>query len=436
MTVSRHRRRMSTTRVAIAALVGAGIAAGLGIAGGVAIYNTTDGQVLGRDVPEVTFPATPTGLIAVVDGSDNLTSLAAFAVRPASDDDDDAGRGGTVVPIPISADASGGFGTERLPLNETVALFGTSSIAEEAAVLLGITIDQVTVVDTSDLADVMAPLGTVDVDLPAAVTDSRGAQIAAAGAATLDVEQVAAILGAHDPDMTGAARYPVDVAVWSGIAATVDEGLVSPLARPQSTAATVAAGEGDLLARLTSGPITVQPLRSTPIVSLDVNPRGVDAVALDRAEVAVVFGHIAPSKVSAPYPGYNFRIISHFDASQLPEGVRSLDVAYTATKALIGTESNVLSVDAGAGEAASATVIEVNDDSLVDAAATLSDIFGPVDVRVAETRVARIDVVVTLGTDYLSLLDASLATATTAPDGSTPDASTVASDDTTTEGTS
>jgi hypothetical protein len=422
---------MTTTRVAIAALVGAGMAAGLGIAGGVAIYNTTDGQVLGGDVPEVAFPVTPTGVIAVVDGGANLTSLAAFAIRPASEDAI-TGRGGTVVPVPISADASGGFGTERLPLNETVNLFGISSIADEAAVLLGVTIDQVTVVETSDLADVLAPLGTVDVDLPAAVTDSSGTQLAAAGAGTLGVEQVAAILGAHDPDTTGADRYPIDVAVWSGIAETVAEGLDSPLARPESAQAAAGAGAvgeaEDLLAQLTSGPITVQPLRNAPIVSLDVNPRGVDAVALDRAEVAVVFGHIAPSKVSAPYPGYNFRIVSHFDDSELPDGVSALDVAYTATKALIGMESNVLSVDTAPGEADSVTVIEVNDDILVVAAATLGEVFGSVEVRVAETRVAGIDVIVTLGTDYLGRLDMSSATATTAPAGSAPDSSTVAPD--------
>ncbi len=47
-------------------------------------------------------------------------------------------------------------------------------------------------------------------------------------------------------------------------------------------------------------------------------------------------------------------------------------------------------------------MVEVADEQLVDAASSLSDIFGPIDVRVAEHPVAGIDVIVHLGTDYLA----------------------------------
>ena len=40
--------------------------------------------------------------------------------------------------------------------------------------------------------------------------------------------------------------------------------------------------------------------------------------------------------------------------------------------------------------------------------------FGPVEVRVADTRIAGVDVVATLGTDYLGRLDTAAATATIA----------------------
>ena len=69
-------------------------------------------------------------------------------------------------------------------------------------------------------------------------------------------------------------------------------------------------------------------------------------------------------------------------------------------------------MDTSSGEAGVATVIEVADENLIQAANTLSDVFGPVEVRVADPRIAGVDVIVTLGTDYLGRLDTAAATAT------------------------
>ena len=407
MTVSRHRRRMTTTRAVVASLVGLVIAVGLGAAGYVAIANTTDGEVVGGGATEVTFPATPTATLAIVDDDGDLASLAVLAVRP--DDDSDEGRGGTVVPIPISADSSGGFGTERTPLNETVELFGAESLADEVPVLLGVGVDQLAVLDQDELAALLAPIGPIEVNLPMAVIDGSGQEIAGPGVQTLTPERVAELLSATDGDTTGADRYPIDVAIWAAIADAVGGGSTTESAEPSTSAPDV---EGRVLDRVLQGPISVQPLRSSPIVSLDRNPRGVDAVALDRPEVLVIFGHIAPSKVAAPNPGYNFRIVSPFSDEQLADGVSRLDVAYTATDAVLGSDANVVSVDTSSGEAGAATVIEVGDENLIQAANTLSEVFGPVEVRIADPRIAGVDVVATLGTEYLSRLDSVAATAT------------------------
>ena len=401
-------------RAIVASLAAVAVAAGLGAAGYVAIANTTDGQVVGSDGPEVTFPETPTATVAVVDDDGNLTSLAVVAVRPG--DEDDERRGGTVVPVPISADSSGGFGAERTPLNETVALFGTESLSDEVAVLLGVGIDEVIVLDEDDVAALLAPVGPIEVDLPAPVRDAGGRQVVDAGPQTLTPATAAEVLSAGDPSVSGADRYPIDVAVWGAIGDAVGDGLVAPpdsLAGPSASSLPGGADPIGVLDRVISGPISVQPLRSTPIVSLDRNPRGVDAAALDRAEVLVIFGHIAPSKVAAPNPGYNFRLVSSFSDDQLGGDATRLDVAYTATEALLGANANVVSVDTSAGEAEAATVIEVSDESLAAAARTLGDVFGSVEVRVADPRIAGVDVVATLGTDYLDRLDTAAAAATT-----------------------
>ena len=200
VTVSRHRRRVATSRALIAAIVGVVLAVVLGGIGAVAIYNTKDGQTQGSGPAELTFPDTPTALIAVVDDSGDLGSVAAVAVRPAAD----AGRGGTIMPIAVSTDSSGGFGNERAPLNETVALFGIDSLPDEVSLALGLSLDDAVVLDRAQLASLLTPLGDVSVTLPAAVTDADGTQVAAAGPQTMSPDTMAAVLAAADPAVPGA----------------------------------------------------------------------------------------------------------------------------------------------------------------------------------------------------------------------------------------
>jgi hypothetical protein len=251
---------------------------------------------------------------------------------------------------------------------------------------------------------------------------------------------MAAVLAAADPAVAGATREQAATAVWTGIADAIGTGLSSPLALPaaagtlptpassatSTTAVSTPAGApeiGGVLAALTSGPVVVRSFKSTPIMSIDLNPRGVDAVVLDRADVATVLGHVAPGRLSAPNPGSNFQVLSNYGDEQLPAGVTRFAVAYTATKTLLADGDNVLSADSSPGHADPATVVEVADESLVAAASSLSDVFGPIDVRVAEHPVAGIDVIVHLGTDYLSTLNTPAATSATAAAGSAAAAS-------------
>ena len=434
MTVSRHRRRMSTTRAVFASLVGVGVALVLGVAGAVAIYNTKDGQVQGNDAPEVQFPVTPTGAIAVVGQDGALASVAVVTIR-ATENGEEPGTGGTVVPVPVSSDVSGGIGSERLPLDETVGLFGSESLDDEIPALLGVSIDDVATLTEAELATALGGLGPIEVTLPAAATSSDGSVLADVGQQSLDAATAAAILAARDPSVSGAEDYEVDVAVWQGIATAVGSGLESPI-QIDDGGGTGPRSLIDTVSRLTSGPMSVETVRFEPIASVDLNPRGVDALALDRVDVTVLFGTVAPARVAAPYAGYTYRVVSAYNDPQLPEGSARIDVAYTAVTALLETESNVRSVDLAEREAPVATVIEVANESLLPAAERMADLFGPVEARVAGTRIAGIDIVVTLGTDYLATLDTD-AVGTTVADGSSPGGTVVVgSTDTMAEGTS
>ena len=119
--------------------------------------------------------------------------------------------------------------------------------------------------------------------------------------------------------------------------------------------------------------------------------------------------------------GGDFQNLLVFSDEQLVDGLTRYDLSYAATATLLGLETNVLSVDTTAEEAEALTLVEVSDESLAAAARGLSDVFGPVEVRVAERRIVGIDAVVTLGTGYLDLV-ADTAALLVQPDSSAPDA--------------
>ena len=120
-----------------------------------------------------------------------------------------------MIPVPVSADASGGEGDERLPIAETFQLEGPESLEREAEILLGLELDEVAVVDAEQLAALLAPFGALDVDLPVDVTDAGGDVVAEAGAQTLDAEAAAAVLTARDPAVPAVDQYPAAAAVWA-----------------------------------------------------------------------------------------------------------------------------------------------------------------------------------------------------------------------------
>jgi len=389
MTALTGRRRRSTMVAAGAVVVATIAAVALGIVGGLTLYHSTEGADASDDRPTLTFPGTPTALLAAVDDDERLASLAVIVGRP-------GGRGGSVVTVPVSADASGGNGPDRLPLAETVELTGTDSVHHEVENLLGLTIDAFEVVDRERLEELLDEVGDIEVDLPVDVTNAAGRDVAEAGEQTLDPAAAAAVLTARDPDIAAAEQYPAATAVWNGIADAVGDGLA---------AGTATGGDGVAgpLGEAMAGPLATRGLAVAPVRGAR-NPRNVDVVGLDRAELALVFAQTAPGKVSAPNPALTFRVESPF-ADQDRDGDLSADeLVYRVISALLFVRSNVLSVDTTPGEVPATTTIEVADESLL-AGVEDSDVFlGDVDVSVADERIVGVDAVVRLGRSYLEFV--------------------------------
>ena len=115
-------------------MVGTLAAAGLAVAGGLTLYHSTESTDVSESKPERLFPDTPTGLLAVIDDEGELASMVVLVGAP-------GGTGGSVITVPVSADASGGNGEERRPFDETLRLDDEAELEREVELGLGLTID-------------------------------------------------------------------------------------------------------------------------------------------------------------------------------------------------------------------------------------------------------------------------------------------------------
>jgi hypothetical protein len=228
----------------------------------------------------------------------------------------------------------------------------------------------------------------------------------------MDPENAAAVLVARDPTVPAAEQYPAATAVWAAVAEAVGDGItdVEGIQAPSGGEAAGAPepenGVAAVVGQALGGPLATRGLRATS-VSDSRNPRDVDVVVLDRAELALVFGQIAPRKVAAPNPGLTFRLEIPFSEDDLDAvGLSKDDLAYRAISQLLFVRGNVQSVDTTDGDVPERTMIEVAEESLVPVVETTDHFFGDIEVEVAEERIVGVDAVVRLGTNYLDDLAA------------------------------
>lgn len=405
MTAIPGRRRRRTIAGAVAVVVLVGLASVLSVIGVLTLRNSREGEAVGvDDRPVVSLPATPNALVAVADDEGRLTSLAVMTLLP-------GGLGGSIVTIPVNADASAGFGANRQPLNTVFAADAPDAFGEVVEAMLSVAIERVLVLDPDALREVIDPLAPLDVDLPEDVIDSDtfGSGIVAdAGPrelrASLAVEAMTAI------DTSGAAidHHDVDVELWSAIgrAAPVPDAPEEPptddLGRPLAPSS-----PDELLERLLSGDVQVRDLALLPVTD---NPTGVDVVLLDRRDVLLVFAQVSPALVATPNQALTFRIEAPFTDRQLEASDGIFETTSELNRRLIGEllffQGNIVSIDATPAEAGAATVtrIEVADERFVDDMREFAPLmFGESEVTVAPIVLDGVDAVVHLGTGYIDL---------------------------------
>jgi hypothetical protein len=367
MTAIRAKRKRTTLLGFLATLVLVIAAASMFVVGVVTLSNSEEGEAVGVDVrPKVALPATPNALLAVTDADGALTSVVVMTLLP-------AGVGGSIVVVPANADATASFGAQRRPLNEVYAADGDdlAVFATSVEEMLSITIERTQAVTIDELATMVEGL----------VGDS-------------------VVIGPGQP---------IDEALWAEVAAA------APVPG-DTTAAPVdefdqpipPADVGELAERLMAGEVQSRALVSRTPTEAE-NPTAANVVIVDRRDANLVFAQVSPALVSTPNAGLSVRIVGAFSDEQIAASNGLYESTSELMLDVIGEmyffQANVVSIDTqpAPSGAAAVTVIQVAEEQFIeDMEAIAPIVFGESEVVLASTLIEGVDVVVALGTDYIS----------------------------------
>ena len=267
------------------------------------------------DSPTMTIPVTPTALLAVTDARNEVASLAMVALSP-------SGKGGSVVSIPVGADAEIPKTGTIHRIADTFAAGGIDGLRTEAEGLLNVSFNLAVAVSSADLATLLAPAGTRDVNLPAPVMDTAAdgtaVQIVPAGQQSITPVQMAASLAASQPGIAESTRWPVQKALWEAFATAAKS--TGATVTSDSTPDTPAAEPADMsgyVNGLLEGPVQYWQLSATLLTDAAQNPANADLYALDGGEVIMVMASVAPSAVSIVSTNMTVMLDTPYDDTQL-----------------------------------------------------------------------------------------------------------------------
>jgi hypothetical protein len=354
------------------------------------LSNSQEGEAVGTDDrPREQFPVTPNALLAVEDDDGDLVELVVLTLLP-------EGQGGSIVPVRVDADATSGFGEQRRPLDEEFDPDDLEALVGAVEEMLSISLERAALVDAEVLESLIEPIGTVPTDGDVAVESSAPQSLTPA--------QSVEVLTVARPDANAA--HADDVAVWEAL------GSAAPLVTPPEPVPTDDLGRPiepatveELFGRLFEGPVGVRDLAPSP--TPPQGSRRLDPSVIDRRDSGLVFAQVSPALVSTPNPGLKMRVVAPFTEAQLAENGGPFESTTELMVDFIGrmlfSQNNVVSAATAPSGAPPVTVIEVIDPRFLEQVEeSADDIYGPAEVRLADTVLEGVDIEVTLGMSYLA----------------------------------
>jgi hypothetical protein len=413
VTANAQRRRRSTVVGAILGLVGVIAIIGVSAVAVATLRTSQEGRAPETEQREVvSFPETPNAVVGIVDDFDRLTSLAVLTLDP-------SGVGGSIVVVPVNVDQTNGFGPIRLPVSRQPYVPGDvdqqAELVSELEPLLTLTIERSAVVGPDGLAELLAPFGELDVDLPERVIDSDTAGsgfVARSGESALDVETATAAFTAIDATSDSYDHHPTDVALWTALA---DAAPVTAADAPLDEFDRPIAPESfdELWERLFAGDVAVRDLAiddfATPFAE---NETDADFVIASRPDALLVFGSVSPGLVSTPNESVSMMLVVGFtedDVAALGETADGTPISKASmTRRFIGElifkQANIVAVDLTEtpGAVPETTQLFVSSEEIeAEVRATSERFFDDAEVIVSERLIDGVDVVVVLGQNFL-----------------------------------
>jgi len=282
-------RQLRALRIALASGVVAALALPVGIT---LAWNQLLDSRASTDVAVggLTIPETPTALIAATGAGGQLSHLFVAAL-------DARGVGGTVVLLPVGAgtEVSEGEATRRLA--DVFAQDGFGALVNEVQGLLDVSFTAVGSLGRSEMINLFAPLGGVDVLLERPVdttaVDGTVTRLAEAGESSYPIDRVVDIVLATKESEKETLRFARHREVWNGVVKRVGGGI--ELAPEVDTTPAGLVDATNFMRRVFGGSLQVWQLSAAPVLDTTTNPRRADLYALDQAEVVMVFASVAPS---------------------------------------------------------------------------------------------------------------------------------------------
>ncbi len=418
MTALAARRRNRTIAAFAVGALAALLLPTLGWVAADALRTSTEGRDALAGLVELTvLPPTPAALVAVIDDSGKVASLAAIALAP----QDPAGTpGGTVVVLPAGGDTFLPDGT-RGRVGDAYGQGGLASLQSSVEGLLGVTFEVAAALDAEEIARAL-PVAPVEFNLERPLADDQAGvptELLPSGPTSLDATGIGQLLSAASVSESEAVRLPSIDAFWRAVSDKVGNGLgveVDSTALPSDPErVTDPARLASLLTSLLRGPVQVHTLTAEPVTDAEENPDRLDLLRLDTAEVTVVFATVAFSAVSPPNPTLSIYVRSPLGDPELTKAAVGRLILAGANVVLV-TENPELDVPAW-------TLVEHFDANDSDEAEQYGAQLGTFTSQRSSVRLDGVDAIVTLGRSFDDTVAASpvvVPTTSTLPDDTSP----------------
>ena len=184
-----RRRRRAMAAVVTGALALAVLPAGV-VVGSTKLLNEKGGNSV-DDSPTTRIPVTPTAMLAITNSRNEVASLAIIALDP-------SGKGGSIVSVPVGANAEIPKSGTIHRIGDSYATGGLAALRADVEGLLNVSFNFADDLTGAELAAVIGSIGNRDVNLPAPVLDTAAddvsVQVVPAGQQSLSPMQIATSL--------------------------------------------------------------------------------------------------------------------------------------------------------------------------------------------------------------------------------------------------